>query len=159
MSQGQWRETLKQGLQGSQSHFPPARLLEADPQRADHKWPGLPYSARECLYHTMIWSEIVTEVLVGGVVSWPQHLDETWQVPEELRLPSGWQKMASRLQDAIQRASEHLDQEQVDMESPVAGWPKATVGSACQVMITHNSYHLGQLAVLLRLLGAWPDRA
>jgi len=156
MSQELWKDSLRQGLQGAQAHLAPARLLAADPrQRADQALPGVPYSARGCLYHTLVWSELLAALVAGERPAWPENLESSWQVPEDLRTAQGWELMAGRLQDSIRRATEQL--EHVDLAGPVAGWPPATVGRVYQEMIMHNSYHLGQLVVLLRMAGAWPS--
>jgi len=155
MSQEHWKESLRQGLQGAEAHLAPAKLLGTDPlHRADHPLPGVPYTARSCLYHTLVWSEVLSGLVTGKPVAWPQNLESTWQVPEELRTPQGWGLMTDRLQDGIRRAAEQL--EHVDLAGPLAGWPRVTVGGAYQNMIMHNSYHLGQLVALLRVAGAWP---
>ncbi|MEW6522800.1 MAG: DinB family protein [Bacillota bacterium] len=150
-----WKETLRRGLQGEEAHVPPVKILAIEPgDQADHRLPGMPYTARQCLYHTLVWAELITRTLAKDVVQWPAQLEVTWQVPRDLEGPAGWRDMADRLLAAIGKSLGLLDH--LEPDDAVPGWPKATVGWAYQVMIMHNSYHLGQLVTLLRLAGAWP---
>jgi uncharacterized damage-inducible protein DinB len=155
MSQELWKESLRRGLEGEDTYLAPAKLLAADPLHlADQLLPGLPYTARGCLYHTLVWSQVLAGLITGEPVPWPKDLETTWRVPDELQTPPGWGLMAASLQDCIRRATEQL--EHVDLASQLTGWPRATMGWAYQVMIMHNSYHLGQLVALLRAAGGWP---
>lgn len=155
MNSDAWKESIRKGLQGAEGHLPLPRILGADPgESADRRRPGMPNTARECLYHILVWAEVLTAYLANEPKEWPQDLASTWQVPAEFQGPSGWKAMAERLLDAVERASALL--ERLEPADPVPSWPKDTLGWTYQALIIHNAYHLGQLVALLRLAGAWP---
>lgn len=135
--------------------MPLARILGVDPgEGADRRWSGMPNTARECLYHIVVWAEALAASLADDLKEWPQDLAATWQVPQEFQGLTGWKAMGQRLLDTVERASALL--ERLEPADPVPNWPKATRGWTYQAMIIHNAYHLGQLVALLRLAGAWP---
>jgi uncharacterized damage-inducible protein DinB len=155
MNPDAWKESLRKGLEGAEAHLPLARILGVDPgEAADRRWPGMPNTARECLYHILVWAQVMTASLANDPKEWPRDLAATWQVPGEFRGSAGWRTMAERLLDTVERASTLL--ERLEPADPVPSWPKSTLGWTYQALIIHNAYHLGQLVALLRLAGAWP---
>lgn len=153
-----WRRTLQRALRGDEAHMTPLqaadRLVEAG---MDLTLPGVPYSARQCLYHLMYWAELLADAAAGRAVTWPRDLALSWQVPPELRGPGGTQVLVYRLLAALDRAQAAL--ETAELAASIPDWPGATVGWAYQVLAIHNSYHLGQLVVLLRATGSFRDPA
>ena len=44
----------------------------------------------------------------------------------------------------------------LSLEEAIPAWEKANGYTALEVLALHNSYHLGQIVLLRRILGAWP---
>ena len=70
-------------------------------------------------------------------------------------------KMAEYLGEFAELAKSSPQELQREIESAHDGDKKlaGTLAAVLWQMVAHNSYHLGQIALLRRALGAWPPRA
>ena len=115
-------------------------------KRPDWPWP---YSVAEQVAHMLFWQEhTLTTIKTGtepevptAAVSWPAVTEADWpRVKDEFL--AGLERSRE-----VARDSETLNR--------VLG-SNYTVGVKLLSQITHDSYHLGQVVLLRRMMGAWP---
>lgn len=140
-----------EGLIEAWSSFTPAsRALDGlTPEQAVTRLEGWPYSVAEVVAHMLFWQrhdhatiETGAEPDVPAGADWPAVTEEDWPRLKDEFLASleGSRKIA--------RDSEAL-------ERPILGG-KFTVGLRLVWFTGHNAYHLGQVVMMRRMLGAWP---
>jgi uncharacterized damage-inducible protein DinB len=140
-----------EGLIEAWSSFTPAsRALDGlTPEQAVTRLEGWPYSVAEVVAHMLFWQrhdhatiETGSEPDVPAGADWPAVTEEDWPRLKDEFLASleGSRKIA--------RDSEAL-------ERPILGG-KFTVGLRLVWFTGHNAYHLGQVVMMRRMLGAWP---
>ena len=143
-------------LDGKLEHYPPAHILAGvTADDAVRQVPGLPYTIAGLVAHMNFWQQR----LVAGLRE------------SELPLPDGF-KLG--VQDYPAVAAEEWDQLRDDYLASFAELKRlaedwdALAGkvierrNATLALVNHplhNSYHLGQVVLLRRLLGIWPPAA
>lgn len=161
-----WANALAWAMAGMGSHVEPMRAVEglSPPAAAREVGCGL-HSAHRLLHHIVYWQDIMLGAAEGAAeaagvpsgspvapVPWPQG-PEDWQSP----MPE-WPELVERFGANLGRAQKLA--RGAALHAPIPAWgPEMTVGAALGVLITHNSYHLGQLVAARRAAGAWPPKA
>jgi uncharacterized damage-inducible protein DinB len=144
---------LEFALEGKQAHPGPSSSLEGlDAETAGTRPDGWPHGIHEILGHIVWWQDLSLRWLAGESVVPPSTPEEAWPVG-----PGGsetWEATAARFREGLERAREAALAE--DLEAPMPVLPETTRLECLHVLAAHNSYHLGQIVMLRRLLGAWP---
>ena len=118
--------------------------------------PGLPYSPWQLLEHIRITQKDILDFCVNPdyrELHWP---DDYW--PKDPAPPSGsaWDKSLAAYRkdrEALQRLA--LD-ESIDLLEKVPAGEDQTYLRELFLVADHTAYHLGELVVVRRALGAWP---
>lgn len=139
-----------EGLIEEWSSFTPAsRALDGlTPEQAVTKLEGWPHSIAEVVAHMLFWQrhdfatiETGSEPDVSTGADWPFVSEADWP-----RLKDEF--LASLEQSRQMTRSE-------DLERLILGG-KFSVGLRMVWFTGHNAYHLGQIVLMRRMLGAWP---
>lgn len=144
-----WRNALQWGFDGHTSHVEPRRAVRGlTAAQAALVPPGGLHSAHRLLYHIVYWQELVMAPVLGEGVRWPEG-PEDW----ESEMPP-WAELVRRFEDNLDKAAQLAEAEELTRVLPE--WDESiTVGGALTALITHNSYHLGQLIDARRATGCW----
>ena len=115
---------------------------------------GWPYSIAQQVAHMLFWQRHMHEELEKGeavevstaAASWPDVAVEDWpRVRDDFLAILEKNKELARDADLLQR--------------PYREGKSFSLGVKLLNMVTHDSYHLGQVVLMRRLLGAWPPPA
>jgi hypothetical protein len=153
------REAVLTLLGGGRAHVSFEKAVANLPENLRGKKPrGAPYTPWQQLEHMRICQWDILEYIRN-----PQHVSPEWPAgywPREAAPPArnAWAKsvkafLADRqalLDLAADRSTDLLARVPADPEGP-------TILHELLLVADHNAYHLGQLIVLRRLLGAWRD--
>ena len=143
---------LEQALSGKSAHALTAEVFDGlGWEQAGARPEGAPYSVFQLLNHLAYWQEFGLRWLDGEPPRVPEHAAESW--PGEAA-PAGqaeWEEAIERFKTG--RAEYERRAGEADLFARLG--PK-TVLEVIQLVASHNSYHAGQVAVLRRMLGAWP---
>jgi len=130
------------------------------PELRGRRVQGLPHSAWEILEHLRIAQHDILDFARNAnytEMKWP---DEYW--PHSPKPPSAkaWDDSIAQFtrdRDAVKKLA---TDPQIDLGAPIPHAEKAaqTYLRAVLLVIDHNAYHVGELVVLRRLLGAWPPK-
>ena len=140
-----------EGLIEEWSSFTPASraLDDLTPEQAVKKLEGWPHSVAEVVAHMLFWQkhDLVTietgsEPEVSAGADWPLVTQDDWpQLKDEFL--------------ASLEKSRELARDPENVAREILGG-KFTVGARLVWFTGHNAYHLGQIVLMRRILGAWP---
>ncbi len=141
---------------------PIACVEDVSAELARRKLDSFPHTIAGLVFHMNYWMNYELRRIRGERPKYPDHDAESWPTPDaaidtagwdRLRRDFGWflaeyEKMAGSPPQELQRRVESMREAE-----------KKRVGSVEAVlweMVAHNSYHAGQIAMIRRVLGAWP---
>lgn len=113
---------------------------------------GWPHSCHRILLHIVYWQDLFLARLEGRPAPLPAHAEDGWPAPGRNRWTDTVGRFARGLEAAKSQAGGAL-------EEPIADWRGIRRGEGLAIVAQHNSYHLGQIVMLRRVLGAWPPPA
>ena len=122
---------------------------------AFHRRPRIPYELLDEL----------REAAHSRRPKYPEHAAESWLEPDARVDDQEWDRLrrdfAWFLPEYEEMARSSPQQLQRQVESMREGDKKhaGSVEAVLWQMVVHNSYHVGQIAMIRRVMGAWPPRA
>jgi uncharacterized damage-inducible protein DinB len=110
------------------------------------------------------WMDYDLKRINGDAPPYPKHAAESW--PEEAKptIEKHWREACSSFTDLLSKLSALAQSDQKLLARKVLptyeGHKKlsSSVQSVLWQTLVHNSYHVGQIAVIRRALDAWPPR-
>jgi len=157
--------SLVELLHGKGAHADPLACTEDLPvELASRHIEGFPHSVRELVVHMNYWMDYELRRIRGEKPAIPKHNSESfppagsrcdakdWQHLTETfaRLLADFTVLAKSSPAELQRQIESVDERDKRFES--------TLEASLWQVVAHNSYHIGQIAMIRRVLGAWPPR-
>jgi uncharacterized damage-inducible protein DinB len=155
---------LTELLRGKGAHADPIACVEdVSADLAGRTIVGFPHSIGQLVFHMNYWMDYELRRIRGDKPEYPEHSSESFP-PDSAVNAAAWEQIKERLAALLAEfgklASSPAQEMQRQIESTheadkkVAGTLEAVL---CQ-MVAHNSYHTGQIAMIRRVLGAWPPR-
>ena len=153
------REHVGKLLRGRQAH------LSFDAAMAD--WPvklrgvkprGAPHTAWQLLEHLRIAQWDILEFSRN-----PNHVSPAFPAgywPKSAAPPSkaAWDKSIKAFRADLKAMEKMVADPATDLFAPIPHGDGQTILREALLLADHNAYHVGQLLLLRRLLGAWPPR-
>lgn len=117
---------------------------------------GVPYTAWQLLEHLRIAQWDILEFSYN-----PQHVSPEWTAgywPPSASPPSAaaWNRSMAAFRHDRQAMQDLVTDPATDLFAPIPHGDGQTVLREALLVADHNAYHVGQLVLLRRLLGAWP---
>lgn len=135
------------------------------PELAGRRAPGLPYTVWQQLGHVSYWIEYELKRIAGQPVKYPEHASLSWPGEDGPADAAAWEAGVARFEGLLQEMARLAGSPEAELARSVgqphqsqAGHDATLLGVLWQTVV-HNSYHLGQVALLRRALGAWPPPA
>ena len=120
------------------------------------KAPNVPYSFWHILEHIRIaqW-DLLEYVRDPKHVSpgWPHGY---WPAPDATTDPAGWKRTIAAIEKDLARMEKLLADPEVDMFAPVPFANDKSLMRCAFLAVDHNSYHLGEFAILRQVMNLWP---
>jgi hypothetical protein len=118
---------------------------------------NLPFSAWRLLEHMRIAQWDIVEFSVN-----PKHVSPTWPDgywPEDDAPPddAAWDKSLQQFRHDLERMQALVANPRTDLYAPIPHGEGQTILREALLVADHNAYHLGQLVLVRRLLGAWKE--
>jgi hypothetical protein len=126
----------------------PAALREKTP-------PNLPYSAWQLLEHMRITQADILDFSTN-----PEYKEREWPAaywPETAAPPdeAAWEKSVRSFRADLHRLQELIENPQTDLHAVISWGDGQTILREALLAADHNAYHLGEVVLVRRLLGAW----
>ncbi|MFQ5789719.1 MAG: DinB family protein [Acidobacteriota bacterium] len=144
--------TVSHALSGKGAHIEAVSALEGlDWKLAGSRPHGAPYSIFELLSHIIYWQDWVVKWLDGKEPPIPKHASGSWPVREGPRSAEEWEKVTGRFKKGLDELNRRSREQDL-----LSKQRKKTPLKMLHTIASHNSYHLGQVALLRRISGGWP---
>lgn len=163
MSEVSSTRVLQELLRGRGAHVDPIACVEdVTAERAGQVIQGFPHSIWQLLSHLNFWMDYDLERIRGNSPHYPTHNDESFPPASAPRDEAEWIEQVARftklLGEYVSLAESGADV--LGREVPPTHPSQAERASTVLAMIwqeaAHNSYHIGQIALLRRAMGIWP---
>ncbi len=152
------REQLARALDWGEAHADFDKAVEGlAPALCGGRVPGLPHSAWEILEHLRIAQHDILDFARNPGYTeraWPA---EYWPATPSPPTPEAWDESVAafrRDRDALKQLATDAS---LDLTSRIPHGTGQTYLRQVLLVIDHNAYHVGEMVLLRRLLGAWPQ--
>lgn len=120
------------------------------------------HSIWQLVWHMNFWMEYEWKRIHNELLPYPTHAVESW--PDEAAPPSEqeWKKAIARFRELLGEFTKLAESppdfltQQVTATDPDHAKRSSSVLAVLWQTLVHNSYHIGQVAMLRRALGIWP---
>lgn len=141
-------------LEGRGAHAGMLESLEdLDEEQAAARLEGWPHTCHEILLHMAFWQDLFLARLEGAPAPLPATAAGGWPEPGR----NHWVDTVGRFARGLESARKHARKD--DLDERLKDWRGIRRGEGLAILAQHNSYHLGQIIQLRRVLGAWPPPA
>ena len=156
---------LTELLHGQGAHSDPLACIEdLSAELAGRHVEGFPHSIGQLVFHMNYWMDYELRRIRGEPPAYPEHNSESFPPTPSPSDAPDWDRLRERFSNllaelaALANSSAQEMQRQIETahegDKKVAG----TLHAILWQMVAHNSYHIGQIAMIRRVLGAWPPR-
>jgi len=145
-------------LRGGHAHVGFKRAVAKIPEAVQGKKPqGAPYTPWQQLEHLRICQWDILEYIRNPKHVSPDWPAAYWPAPAP-RARGAWAKSVRAFETDLKALMKMAEDRSTDLLARVPADPAGpTVLHELLLVADHNAYHLGQLIVLRRMLGAWED--
>ena len=159
------RRAVTELLRGKGAHADPIACVEdISAELAARTVAGFPHSIGQLVFHMNYWMNYDLRRIRGERPQYPEHNSESFPAGPS---PADGQEWDRLRKDFAQLLSEYVvlaksSRKELEREiEPMHEGHKKVAGSLEAMLwqtVAHNSYHVGQIALIRRALGAWPPR-
>jgi DinB superfamily len=147
------RQQLAQFLDSGHAHIKFEDAVKDFPPELRGKRPaGEPHSAWELLEHLRLALWDIYEFSVDANHVSPDFPDGYWPANPEPPSEAAWEESVSAYREIIRKFAALVLDESVDLFAKIAHGEGQTVLREALLAADHNSYHLGQLVIVRRML-------
>lgn len=148
-------EALVKSLVGERGHLPIKNALtDIELDLAGKRISELPYSIYQLVKHMTYWQDFLLLAAQSKKTTLPASASESWPEEEAPSSEEEWKQTVQTFLDGIDQACTLA--ETVQLDKPLENWPTETPGGVLRNIASHNTYHLGEIVVIRRLLSDWP---
>ena len=156
-------DVLSDLIYGKGAHTEATAIVEGLDVRVAGALPsGAPNSIYQVVFHINYWVDYELRRIAGEDPAYPEHAAESWPESPAPRDAADWEATVVRFRTLLEQMR-RLSTDPAALARPVKVVSTAhyanqgsSVGDVLIQTVVHNSYHLGQVAFLRRMLGAWP---
>ncbi len=152
-------------LRGKGAHADPLACVEdLSAEIAARHATGFPHSVGQLVFHMNYWMNYELRRIRGERPKYPEHAAESFPASPSPIDAQDWDRLkrdfAWFLTQFAELAKSSAADMQREIESVYEGDKKVagTLEAVLWQMVAHNSYHVGQIAMVRQALGAWPPR-
>ena len=152
------REQIIKLLQGGQAHLTLDDVLKKFPEHMRGVKPtGAPHSAWDLLEHLRIAQWDILEFSRNAKHVSPKWPEGYWPASDRPPTDAEWKKSITAIK-RDRRAMERLvENPRTDLYSKIPHGTGQNILREALLIADHNAYHIGQLLLVRRLLGAWQE--
>jgi len=159
------QQALTELLRGKGAHADPIACVEdLSAELAARQVAGFPHSIGQLVFHMNYWMDYELRRIRGQRPKYPEHNSESFPPASAPTDAEEWDRLRGRMVHLLGQfallANSSAQELQREVESVHAGDENVagTLEAVLWQMVAHNSYHVGQIAMMRRVLGAWPPR-
>jgi uncharacterized damage-inducible protein DinB len=156
---------LTELLHGKGAHADPVACVEdISVELALRHVAGFPHSIGQLVFHMNYWMDYELRRIRGERPKYPEHSEESFPASPSPADETEWEQLRKRFSALLAdfEVLANSSRQELDRKiETVHEGDKKLAGSLEAVlwqMVAHNSYHIGQIALIRRALGAWPPK-
>lgn len=148
-------KAIVNGLHGKNTHLEPKKAVEGLISTSARNKPDSEFhSCWDILHHIVVWQEGILQAIKGNKVDWKDIArNYNWPTTELLSDDSNFPNLVKKFENGLTEVEELA--KTVDLHKAMPAWDDAPVIQAFIVLLQHNSYHLGQIIAVRKILGDW----
>ncbi|TVZ28007.1 DinB family protein [Gillisia sp. Hel_I_86] len=151
------RNQLVKHIKGGEAFMPIDNLLKfISFEKLCERPENLPYSFYEIFYHIRFAQRDILDYIKNDNYKHKQWPQDYWPKNNSIESSEVWESLKSKFFKEQQELIEFLLEPKNDIFRPVNLQTKHIVLREIFLVIEHNSYHTGQLMIVLRSLGLYP---
>ena len=152
------REQIIKLLQGGQAHLTLDDVLKNFPQNLRGVKPaGAPHSAWQLLEHLRIAQWDILEFSRNAKHVSPKWPEGYWPATDRSPTDAAWKKSISAIKRDLRAMQRLVENPRTDLYSKIPHGTGQNILREALLIADHNAYHIGQLLLVRRLLGAWQE--
>ena len=152
------RQHLLDLLRGGNAHAGFDAAVANRPAELRGKKPkGSPYTAWQLLEHLRLAQWDILEFSRDPTHESPSWPEGYWPKVEAPPSAAAWNKSVRQFQSDLKAMTELVADKKNDLFARIPHGQGQTLLREALLVADHNAYHIGQLILLRRLLGAWKD--
>ena len=150
------RQHLLALLKGGNAHVTFNEVVQDFPPRLRGKKPeGQPHTAWRLLEHMRIAQWDIVEFSRSKRHVSPQWPDGYWPERDAPPNASAWEKSVKQFRADLKAMQDLVADSRTDLYAPIPWGDGQTILREVLLVADHNAYHLGELLMVRRRLGAW----
>jgi uncharacterized damage-inducible protein DinB len=160
------QRALTELFRGKGVHADPlACVQDISAEMAARQVAGFPHSIGQLVFHMNYWMSYEIRRIRRDRPAYPEHATESWPAAGMPGDVQEWDRLrrdlAWLLAEYVELARSSAAEMQREIESAHEGDKRVagTLEAVLWQMVTHNSYHVGQIVMVRCALAAWPPRA
>ena len=147
------REQLLRAMRGDEAHIEFESVMKGFPfELAGVKPNGVPHSAWQLLEHLRIAQHDILEFSRNPAHKSPKWPEGYWPEASAPRDKHAWEASAAAFIDSAKELAKLVDDHSLDLFAQIEGGDGQTLLREALVITAHNSYHIGQLEFLKKML-------
>ena len=147
-------KTLLAGVEGGGAHADSSRALDGlDWRLAGKLIEGAPYTVMQSANHIIWWNGYTLSHFRGETPTPPAHAVDGWPGPAAPASDEEWQAFIRAYKASLEALAAAAREGRFTEPLRKEGRPRADI---LRAMGQHVTYHVGQIALLRRMMGAWP---
>jgi hypothetical protein len=152
------REHLLYLLRGGGAHLDFDKAIAGlPPELRGAKLPGQPHTPWRLLEHLRIAQWDILEFSRNAKHASPPWPAGYWHSGDAPPDAAAWDRSVAGFRADLRAVQDLVADPKTDLFAPIPHGEGQTVLREVLLVADHNAYHLGQLVVIRKLLGAWPE--
>ena len=152
------RDYLSHALNWGEAHVDWKKAVAGIPAKQQGMRPtGGDHSPWEILEHMRICTWDILEFSRDPKHKSPDWPSGYWPKTPEPPKPTAWNASVQSLEKDLGAMAKLVANPKTDLLSPIPGGSGQNILREALLIVDHNSYHLGQLVLVRKLLGCWPE--
>lgn len=155
--------TLIELLYGKYAHANPLSCVEdVSFELAGRCTDNIPHSIFQLVSHVNYWMDYELQRIREEMPVYPAHAAESWPVNAVPANEAAWHKTVAQFRDLLAQlatlaeSSPDVLARDIPATHPDHAKHSSSLLAVLWQTLVHNSYHVGQIAMLRRALNAWP---
>jgi hypothetical protein len=152
------RRHLLELLKGGNAHVKFDEVVKDFPERLRGKKPeGQPHTAWRLLEHMRIAQWDIVEFSRSAKHASPEWPDGYWPDSDAPPSAAAWDKSVKQFRADLKAMQDLVADPKTDLYARLPWGDGQTVLREALLVADHNAYHLGELVMIRRMLGAWGE--
>ena len=150
------RKQLKSFLHDRKAHVNFQDAVRNFPKdKMNTQVPEVGYTAWQLLEHLRIAQQDILDFMANPDYESRKWPDDYWPAPAERADQTRWETSVQRILEDQRTLQKMLDDRATNLLEPIPHAVEYTRFREFLLIIDHNSYHVGQMVLLRKLLGVW----